>query len=99
MGENENRLDSGKLYFCRTDNGAISPLSQVTDYTVGLEGAYETMTKEVDEFLRAITGMYQAYINCCPDRRVVHLALHGKTARIRKKNFNRAIKILEDLDD
>lgn len=62
-----------------------------------LEVAFEMMSKEVNELLLAITGMYQAYINCCPDKRVVHLAVHGKTARIRKKNFNRAIKILEEI--
>ena len=30
-------------------------------------------------------------------RRVVHLALHAKKTRTRKKNFHRAIKILEEI--
>jgi len=34
-------------------------------------------------------------IEGCPNRRVVHLARHGKKARTRKKNVRRAFKILQ----
>lgn len=113
MGEYEEKLDSGQLYFAEPD-GTYSLLGNVTDveYTAenndisevvasitGCEAAFEMLAKTTKEILLAITGMYQAVIDCCPDRRVAHLAAHGKTARVRKKNFHRAIRILEDLDD
>lgn len=104
MGENEMKLSSGQLYFtelghvtaveCTTEENDISvPVASIVD----VEVAFETLTKATKEIMLAITGMCQAVIECCPDKRVVHLALHGKKARTRKKNFNRAIKILEDL--
>lgn len=31
----------------------------------------------------------------CPNKRVVHLALHSKKCRVRKKNINRARRIVE----
>lgn len=45
--------------------------------------------------MMAILGLKNTIINLCPNKRVVHLATHSKKERIRKKNFNRAIKILE----
>lgn len=110
MGENENKLDSGQLYFIEPD-GSTSLLGNVTDIEctteendisevvakiTGCESSFEMLAKTTKEILLAITGIYQAVIDCCPDKRVVHLALHGKTARIRKKNRNRAFIILEE---
>lgn len=62
-----------------------------------LEFSFDVLAKEYQELMLAISGMYRALINCCPDKRVVHLAAHGKKARTRKKNRNRAIRILEEL--
>lgn len=36
-------------------------------------------------------------VKCCPNRKVAYLATHSKKNRTRKKNFHRAIKILEEL--
>lgn len=46
-----------------------------------------------------LTGLRDVVIKCCPNKRVVHLALHAKKPRTRKKNFHRAIKILEEIND
>lgn len=35
-----------------------------------------------------------ARIEDCPNRRVVHLARYAKKARVRKKNINRALRIM-----
>ncbi len=111
MGEHEFELGSGQLYFIEP-GGSASMIGHVTDasveclddddYTVAVkhvidaEMAFDWFVKMTKEAMFAITGMYKSIIDCCPDRRVAHLAMYGKTARIRKKNFNRAIKILEE---
>ena len=43
----------------------------------------------------SILGVKDAVIDICPNRRVVHLAKHG-SKKTRKKNFHRAIRILEE---
>lgn len=110
MGENESKLNSGQLYFAEPD-GTYSLLGHVTDIEcatedddislpvaslTNLEASIEILGKMYKETMLAITGMYQAVIDCCPDRRVAHLALHAKKARTRKKNRNRAFRILEE---
>lgn len=57
---------------------------------------FECVAKASKEFILAVTGLRNSILECCPNKRVVHLALNGRTRRIRKKNFNRAIKILEE---
>lgn len=57
---------------------------------------FECIAKASKEFILAVTGLRNSILECCPNKRVVHLALNGRTRRIRKKNFNRAIKILEE---
>lgn len=113
MGENDIKLDSGQLYVIEPDGSAsllghvtdtaieygtdLNDISTPIGSLGVLEASFEMVAKVWQDFLLVITGMTEAIINCCPDRRVAHLALHGKTARIRKKNFNRAIKILEEI--
>lgn len=58
--------------------------------------SFECIAKASKEFILAVTGLRNSILECCPNKRVVHLALNGRTRRIRKKNFNRAIKILEE---
>ena len=41
-----------------------------------------------------IIGLYQWVIDNCSNRRVIHLIKYGKNIKIRKKNFNRAIRII-----
>lgn len=113
MGEHEFELGPGQLYFIEPD-GTYSLLGHVTDVEctaedndipevianiTDCEAAFEMLAKVSQDCLLAITGMAEAIISYCPEKRVAHLAVHGKTARIRKKNFYRAIKILEEMDD
>lgn len=46
-----------------------------------------------------LTGLYSWAYENCPNRRVRHLMYHGKTARVRMKNFNRALNIIGELID
>lgn len=108
----ESKLNSGQLYFTEPDgslsllghvtdtsvecSGEDNDISVSVVSLVDLEDSFTTLVKVTKDAMLAITGLYQTVINCCPDRRVAHLALHGKKARTRKKNRNRAFKILEE---
>lgn len=114
MGEHEFELHSGQLYFIEPNGSAslvghvtdasVEYSTENTDISTpigslgALETSFEMVAKVSKDILLAITGISQAIFNCCPNKRVVHLALHGKKARTRKKNRNRAIKILEEMD-
>ena len=74
-------------------NTAINLLSN--SFECSLSNSFECIAKASKEFILAVTGLRNSILEYCPNKRVVHLALNGRTRRIRKKNFNRAIKILE----
>lgn len=110
MGEHEFTLGSGQLYFAEPD-GSYSLLGHVTDVECStedndisvpvaslsnLEASFTVIAKVSKEAILAITGVRDTIIKYCPNKRVVYLALHAKKARTRKKNLNRAIKILEE---
>lgn len=99
---------SGSIYTKNPDGdwtklGSISEI-EVETYTDDpinttinpLSDSFEFIAKASKEFILAVTGLRNSILECCPNKRVVHLALNGRTRRIRKKNFNRAIKILEE---
>ena len=99
---------SGSIYTKNPDGnwtklGSISE-NEVETYTDDpinttitlLSNSFECIAKASKEFILAVTGLRNSILECCPNKRVVHLALNGRTRRIRKKNFNRAIKILEE---
>mgnify|MGYP003480197803 CR=1 FL=1 len=67
----------------------------ITDIFNPSSNYFECIAKVSKEFILAVTGLRNSILECCPNKRVVHLAINGRTRRIRKKNFNRAIKILE----
>lgn len=52
-----------------------------------------TMTFNTELFCK-LTGLYDWIYDNCPNRRVRHLMKYGKTKRIRKKNFKRALRIV-----
>ena len=57
-----------------------------------------TIKMATDEFVRlshALLGIDKALAESCPNKRVVHLAHHAKKKRIRKKNYNRMIRMCE----
>lgn len=114
MGEHEFTLGSGQLYFTEPDGsyslvGHITNVECVTEAEnndiseavaslSNLEASFTAIAKVYKEAILAITGVRDTIIKCCPNKRVVYLALHAKKARTRKKNLNRAIKILEGID-
>lgn len=54
-----------------------------------------TATVKVNKFdLWKLLGIYSWVIDNCHNRRVVHFIKHGKNNKVRKKNFNRALKII-----
>lgn len=80
---------------CSTEDNDISvPVASLSN----LEASFTAIAKVSKDVMLAITGVYEAVINCCPNKRVVHLALHAKKARTRKKNRNRAFRILEGIE-
>ena len=62
------------------------------------EAIFETTNEIIRELLLMITGGVREYIaKRCPNKKVVYLMLYGKNKKIRKKNLNRAIKILKGM--
>lgn len=60
-----------------------------------MASSFECIAKLSKEAIMTLFGFREAILRCCPNKRVAHLAFHAKKPRTRKKNFNRAIKILE----
>ena len=46
--------------------------------------------------LLKLLGIYNWVTDNCHSRRVVHLIKYGKNNKVRKKNFNRALKIIAE---
>lgn len=66
-----------------------------TTYSLNNDCLSFTATLEVDIFdLWKLLGIYSWVIDNCHNRRVVHLIEHGKNNKVRKKNFNRAVKLI-----
>ena len=105
-------LDSGTLYISNPD-GSQSILGEINEMKLtveeendmpcyirnmtGLEASFKCLTRFTEELTMRLTGLYDIILDCSPNKRVVYLAKHHKKKRIRKKNFHRAIKFLEDL--
>ena len=52
-------------------------------------------TDAFTRFVHVISGIDRHLKDTCPNRRVVHLAYRAKKSRVRKKNYNRMIRICE----
>ena len=63
----------------------------------GMEATYEACCKIAKDVVLALLGIRDSVLDLCPNKKVVHLARHGKNKKICKKNFHRAIRILEEL--
>ena len=113
MGEESNvKFTSGYLYIYNPD-GSYDQFGKAGDLNVtntayaddqdyipaitGLTSTFEVSARISKETLFKLLGVYNAIVNLCPNKRVVHLVLNGRTPKIRKKNLHRAIKILEGM--
>ena len=64
-------------------------------YCGGYEATINATCALNKEVLMYILGIIDLIVKNCPNKRVVHLALHAKKKRTRKKNIHRAVYILE----
>lgn len=103
-------LNSGTLYIQKQD-GSYEHFGEIADAEVTSSDTYdipeciqsinqpeftfEFVTKVQKDLWLKLLGVYDSVISTCPNKKVVHLVLYGKNKKIRKKNFHRAIKILE----
>lgn len=102
MGE-KTQLGEGRIFFNGCEAKAIPDFecteSEYIDAgykaTEIISGTALSLNLKFDRFLfYKLCGIWDWVLMYCPDRRVVHLAKYGRTERVRRKNFNRAIKIL-----
>lgn len=105
-------LDSETL-FIKTADDFYEPLGEVTDVEMlssetydipdhifdmdNKEAIFEITNEITRELLLMITGVREYIAKSCPNKKVVYLMLYGKNKKIRKKNLNRAIKILKGM--
>ena len=76
--------------------GNIAKIEELASYTE-TDNDVPFSSKLSKEAIATLFGFREVIIRCCPNKRVVHLALYAKKPRTRKKNFNRTIRILEGL--
>lgn len=103
-------LGSGSFYILN-DNETPKKLGEVknvevgewaddiSDFVVpvtGMEATFETLCTISKDIMLALLGIRDSVLDLCPNKKVVHLARHGRNKKIRKKNFHRAIRILEE---
>lgn len=108
MGEKDFELGAGTLYFKdmemdvgyaeMTGIGVVEEVNTPKILSVDLSGELSFTTKCTFNkwTLYKLTGIYKAVIDGCPNRRVAHLIKYGKNDRVRHKNFNRAVKIINE---
>ena len=104
------KTDSGSLYILN-DAEAPKKFGEVKDVeweewtddasdfvvpATGMEATYEACCKISKDIVLALLGIRDSVLDLCPNKKVIHLARHGRNKKIRKKNFNRAFRILED---
>nr|DAP85223.1 MAG TPA: hypothetical protein [Caudoviricetes sp.] len=75
------------------------PEERADDYIYIPKLAYfdsiEISAKLLEEAPNKLFGICSLVYNCCPNKKIVHLAKHARKRKTRKKNFNRSIRILE----
>lgn len=102
---------SGTLYILNEDDepkkfGEVKDVEveewadDVSDFVVpvtGMEATFEAWCTISKDLMLALLGVRDSVLHLCPNKKVVHLAVNGRNKKIRKKNFHRAIRILEEL--
>lgn len=103
-------MDEGKFYVATTGNGyeplamleisSISTIEERTDDHIYIPklasfDSIEISAKLSKEALNKLFGLRSLVYDCCPNKKIVHLAKHARKRKTRNKNFNRSIRILE----
>ena len=55
----------------------------------GLSASFEIVGKNAEKAALIFSGLYDAVLSACPNRRVLHLTKNARKERTRKKNLNR----------
>lgn len=55
----------------------------------------EISAKLTEEALNKLFAICKSICDCCPNKKVVHLAKHARKRKTRNKNYSRCIRILE----
>lgn len=85
----ENPVD---LYFPEDPNYTfIKQFVSPGEFSATMKVTKEQYFRMIDTF----TGLFKMICELCPNKKVVYLAMYGKKRRTRKKNRQRAIRILE----
>lgn len=71
-----------------------NPFLKINDGMKSVAVAAELAADAITEMAREIVDFIVRTLEDCPNRRVVHLALHGKKKRTRKKNLRRACRMI-----
>lgn len=98
LGPNGNYETFGnitKVEELTTHSDFADNMNYISLFNMAVTSSFEFNSKLLKEAIMTLFGFRDAILKCCLNKRVVHLALHASKARTRKKNFNRAIRILE----
>jgi hypothetical protein len=67
---------------------AIHPIEE-------LSVSFKVGGKTAEKMALVFSGLYDAVLSACPNRRVLHLTKNARKERTRKKNLNRIFRMLE----
>lgn len=67
----------------------------ISKLTEELTVSFKTVGKAAEQLSLIFSGLWEMALESCPDRRVLHLALHAKQERTRKKNTHRIFRMIE----
>ena len=65
-------------------------------YLMFARGNGKSLSILADNIMKLVVAMWEFMFDHYPNRRVVHLAIHGKRARTRKKNRNRILRYFQN---
>lgn len=87
----EENTDYKEKYNALTDEGK----QQLTECLKTVERIVDILFPTIREITNQVVKIYQKTISLYPNKRVVHLALRSKKARVRKKNMHRILKDIQ----
>lgn len=68
-------------------------IKSINDFEISLS----LFVKDTKKTSLMLSGLYDAILSSCNNKRIIHLVKHGRKERIRKKNLNRIIRMLEKI--
>ena len=99
LNEDDEPKKFGEVKDVETVDTSIELADDISDFVVpvtGMEATFEALCTISKDLMLALLGIRDSILDLCPNRKVARLARHGRNKKIRKKNFHRAIRILEE---